>query len=134
MRRIVRVETAAGGAILHVETPAAYANGESRFETVFLPADKYREKTRAEIVDAVIEVMADEATIATFNLPAVAPRTKDTVEERLHRAGDRWAKWDRYRAEAVRRGSPATVVNAFTNRTNALWARVEEVLTEWRTV
>ena len=123
-----------GGYLIEVEVTEAYTDGRSRFDTVFVEAEKLRgTRTAAQrlqaVWDAVEDAQLDELTGNAVAAPAV---DRDILEDRMVELYERWQRWKATRAEAQARGMASAVVTALTARENAAWAAYGDAIAAWR--
>lgn len=139
MTRIVRQEVVPGGAIVTVETPGAFTNGDPRVETVFLSRSELIGRTREEIIQSVRDEIGGRGPlddVVGVDLAAPPTETKQTLERKLDNSLADFMAWqfrlDHVSAYGLGAAQTTALTNALTKRRDAAAARDLELLQRWR--
>jgi hypothetical protein len=116
-----------------IEVQDAYTDGTSRFDNVFVAAEKFRGNLSREQRQQAVWDALDAGPDDLIGQPAEAPSvTKAVAEDALVRPYERWQRWKVTRIEAQARGMPAPVVNALTAREDLAWLDYVAAVQAWR--
>lgn len=132
--RIAAITGVPGGYRADVEFEAAYTDGSSRFERVFLAREDVHGASHEAIRRAVRDAIAEDAGFAALqdaDLNTI-PVTKATLERQMVALFDEWWRWKSTFDESTARGEPGAVRNALASKTDAAWARYRTAIIEWR--
>lgn len=134
MERIVRKgRQVAGGYLLEIEVTQAYTDGRSRFDEVFVPLSAVQDKTPSQRKRALFDAVHDNALGDLRGTPVEKPPDdQDILEDRMVALYERWQRWKNTRVEAQARGVPQAVINALTNREDAVWSAYAAAILAWR--
>ena len=132
--RIAAITAVPGGYRADVEFEAAYTDGSSRFERVFLARDDVHGNPAEAIRRAVRDAIDEDAGFAALqdaDLDTI-PVTKATLERQMVALFEEWQRWKATTDEAAARGEPLPVRIALASRTDAAWARYRTSIQAWR--
>ena len=132
--RIAAINAVPGGYRADVEFEAAYTDGSSRFERVFLSREDVHAASPEAIRRAVRDAIDEDAGfrfLQAADLDTI-PVTKATLERQMVALFDEWQRWKATTDEAAARGEPLPVRDALANRTDAAWARYRSSIQAWR--
>jgi len=134
-QRIIRgAMPAAGGYQVEVEITAAYTDGRSRFERVYLSTAELRGKTPEQKRQAILDALDDDPMDGVAGVEVSAPTvTKGILEDRMEALYADWQRWKNTRLEAQARAIAAAAVTALTNREDAAWTKYLQAIQAWRT-
>lgn len=135
MTRIIRnAEPAPNGYIVEVEVTAAYTDGSSRIDRVFVATSELRGKTPEQKRQAILDALDDDPMDGVAGVEVSAPTvTKPILEDRMTGLYADWLRWKTTRTEAQARSLAAAVITALTNREDAAWAAYLASIQAWRT-
>jgi hypothetical protein len=128
---VVSSEAVPGGYMITVEVPAAYTNGASRFDRVFVAAAAVRGKSPDQVRQAVLDAAMEDPIGGVIGEVAPPAETRETLEERMIARYETWQRWRNTRVEAEARGVAAPVVTALSGRENAAWNAYSALLLAW---
>lgn len=133
MSRIIRKSRPCpGGRLVTIEVEAAYTDGRSRFDEVFVADGAVRGKTPAQKLQAVYDALADDLADVRGTAVAAPAATRDIIEDRMVALYEDWQRWKTTRIEAQTRSLGAGVITALTNREDAAWAKYVLSIQAWR--
>lgn len=121
-----------GGRLVTIEVEAAYTDGRSRFDEVFVADSAVRGKSSAQKLQAVYDALSDDMADVRGTAVSAPAATKDIIEDRMVALYEDWQRWKATRAEAQARSLAAGVITALTNREDAAWAKYVQSIQVWR--